>query len=356
MKLILSGGGTLGPVTPLIALYQELQKKTSVEALFVGTRRGPEQKFLAQYELSFRAISSAKLRRAFDIRNFFIPVFLFFGFLESFRVLLSFKPQIVVSAGGFPSVPLVWAAWFLGMPVLIHQEDVEIGLANLLMAPFARRVTTALPEAAAKFPHPRVRCIGNPLREEIREAVKLDKNEAKASFGFGRDKPVLLVLGGGTGAAALNELVSRSSSALQKYFYVLHVTGPGKGKTVEQGDYRSFEFLDKNILPLAYAATELILSRAGMGVISEAAYLKIPVVLVPIPKSHQEKNASYFEERGSARALGQIGLTPQVFVDKLSAILPSKMQEMASNLHKIFPPDAAKAMAEICLDGRDYLR
>lgn len=351
MRIILSGGGTLGPVTPLIALWQELDARGAADALWVGTRRGPEGKLVVSYGINFRAVTSAKLRRAFDIRNIFIPFFLFLGFLESFLILLRFKPALIVSAGGFVSVPLVWASWFCGVPAIIHQEDIKIGLANLLMAPFARVVTTALPETAKRFPHPRVRCIGNPVRKEIYTPAAEEKEKALEHFGFSKDLPVLLVLGGGTGSEALNKLILAARQGLQKYFQILHLTGAGKGKTAGEKGYLSFEFLGKEELFSAYHAADIVLSRAGMGVIGEVAVLGKPVILVPIPKSSQEANAEYFGERNAAVYLRQEGLDSQKLTDFLVLLAGDgeKLRALGERIKTVFPPDSSAKLAEICL-------
>ena len=340
----------MGPVTPLIALYQRLKAKTDTEALWVGTRRGPEVSFVASYGLRYKSITSAKLRRSFDIRNFFIPIFLLIGFFESLIIVLSFKPNIIVSAGGFNSVPLAWAGFFLRVPVLIHQEDVKIGLANLLMAPISKMVTTAFPEVAKVFPHPNRRGIGNPIREEILNSKKKNKNECKVRFGLSNQLPVLLVLGGGTGALAINRLVWEGRQDLQKTFQILHVTGRDKGHFPGETGYVAVEFLGNEDLPCAYAAADLVLSRAGLGVIGELAALGLPTAFMPIPSSHQEINALYLEERGAAVVLPQT-ITGQKLASELNKLFLNiqKMEKLSQNIKAIFPPDAAERLAELVI-------
>ncbi len=350
----------MGPVTPLLAVNQELESASvrggfKLVRLWVGTRRGPEKNVIAFYGIPYRAIASAKLRRAMDVRNLFMPFFLFLGFIQGLIIILRFRPTIFISAGGFVSVPLAWAAWLLAVPIIIHQEDRAAGLANLLMAPASRMVTTAFYETAQSFPHPKTRCVGNPVRAEIREAAKIDAQSAKDFFGFKMEKPVLLVLGGGTGAAALNDFVFAGKEELKKYFQVLHLTGIGKGEAekaprTREEDYRAFEFLSGVNMGLAYRAADLVVSRAGMGVISELSELGLPAVLAPIPETHQEVNAKYLEEKKAVLVLKQaelgaktIPLLKNLFEDK------KLMAELRENIKKIFPRDAAHRLADFCI-------
>lgn len=347
----------MGSVTPLLAVWQEIKIKTEVDALWVGTRQGPERRLVESYGIDFKVIVSAKLRRNLDARNFFIPFFLFAGYLQSFFVLLKFKPNLVVSSGGFVSVPLVWVAWILGIRVYLHQEDLKIGLANLLMAPFARAVTTAFPETAKRFPHPSVRYIGNPVREEILKVEKISKTDAWARFGFISEKPVLLVLGGGTGAESVNRAIFAHKKELLKKFQILHVGGVGKSVPEEENGYLGVEFLNRENLPYAYRAADMVLSRAGMGVISELAAVGLGSVLVPIPKSSQEANAQYLCKRGAAIIIEQ----KELFTDKLKSILTEladdqdKLEKLKSNLRDIFPVDAGKILAEFWFSGSNGL-
>lgn len=342
----------MGPVTPLIAVWQELKIKTDVDALWVGTRKGPERDLVESYGIDFKAIISAKLRRTFDARNFFIPFFLFAGYLQSFFVLSKFKPDIVVSAGGFVSVPLAWVAWILGIRVYLHQEDVKIGLANLLMTPFARAITTAYPETAKRFPHPRVRCVGNPVREEILNAEKISKSDALSRFGFISEKPVLLVLGGGTGAESINRAISAKKKELLKNFQILHVLGVGKIGPEKGNGYFTIEFLGKEDLPYAYRAADIALSRAGMGVISEFAAVGLGAVLVPIPQSHQEANAQYLFERGAAIILAQEELMTESLVAVLTQLMSNinNMDKIKNNLRNIFTNRSAAELANLWID------
>lgn len=353
MKIILSGGGTLGPVTPLIAVLQQLRKRTDkdfvLDELWVGTRKGPEEALVQSYGIPFRAITSAKLRRTFDLRNLLIPFMVFIGYIESFFILLKHRPDLVVSAGGFVSVPLVWAAWILGVPVYLHQEDLKIGLANLLMAPFARAITAVFPETAKRFPHPRVRCLGNPVREEVLASASIPKEKALAYFGFDSAKPVLLVLGGGTGALELNCGVSANKEELEKVFNIIHIVGKGKGDTKKESGYFAVEFLGREELPYAFKAADIVLSRAGMGTISELAALDLPIVLAPIRKSHQEENAAYFSKKAAALVLADEAVSSGSFVGTIIRLYGdvSMIEELKKNIKMIFPAGAAEAVARV---------
>jgi len=351
-KLILTGGGTMGSVTPLLAVAEEIKKQMpDAEFLWIGTKKGPEKKVVGAYDINFKSVPAGKLRRYFSFWNFIDPFFVVAGFLKSLWIIFKFKPHFILSAGGFVAVPVIWAGRLLGVPSLVHQQDVRPGLANKLTAPFAKIVTVVFPESLKYFPKAIV--VGNPVRQEIFSG---QKERAFEFFNLEKDLPTILVLGGGTGALKLNRVVVKAAADLVKFCQVIHITG---GRLDEQSKlaveklqkesprYHLFEFL---VEPLkdAYAVSDLVISRAGMGTLTELAVLGKPTILVPIPKTHQEANAWYFKKRNAVYILDQEKLTPENFTAAVEELLGSKveLENLSRNVKEAIAADAAKKMIE----------
>ena len=369
MKIILSGGGTLGSVTPLIAIYEELKKQTpALEFLWLGTKTGPEKKLVESYGIEFRPILAVKWRRYFSWRNLLDIILLPAAMAQAFWVLVRLirpvgQPQsfdgvketnrqqvVILSAGGFVSVPLVWAGLLLRVPSIIHQQDVRPGLANILMAPAAKIITVTFAKSAKRFPAKKTVVVGNPVRADI---LKGDKNQAVKLFHLKIDVPTLLVLGGGTGALAINELLLKALPELVKFCQIIHQTGRAKTeKTAKHDCYHPYEFITDN-LKHAFAAADLVITRAGMSTLSELAALKKPTIIIPIPNSHQVDNAVEFEKNNAAVVLEQNNLDASRLAQAVKSILSdsAQLQNLSRNIGKILPPDAAQQILKIILNS-----
>lgn len=222
MKIFLSGGGTLGPVVPLLAIA-EMYKKTHPEAEFVwvGTRRGPEKALVSEYNIPFFTITAGKLRRYFSLLNIFDIFRIASAFFQSLLLLWQEKPVLLISAGGFVSVPLHWAGALLGIPSWIHQQDALPGLSNKLMVRFAKKITTALEESIKYFPKHKTEWIGNP----VRDLTITDIRQSSARFNITDDAPVVFALGGGTGSAKINQMVVEAVPHFPREWHVIHLVG-----------------------------------------------------------------------------------------------------------------------------------
>ncbi|MBU1119133.1 undecaprenyldiphospho-muramoylpentapeptide beta-N-acetylglucosaminyltransferase [Patescibacteria group bacterium] len=301
-KIVLVGGGTAGSVMPLIAIYQKLRtQKQKYTFLFLGTKNGIEKDIALSEDIPFTAIISGKFRRYFDVRNLIDPFKTIAGIFQSLYVLSKYKPEVVLSAGSFVATPVIWAAWLLGIPVIVHQLDIKKGLSNALTAPCATHITVVLEELKNFFPEFKTIWTGNPVRESLLHG---DRERAINRFGLRHDLPILLVLGGGTGALELNKIIADSRRELTKFVQIIHITGKDKKVVESEGNYHAYSFL-KDDLKYAYAASDVVISRAGMSTISELAVLKKPLILVPLPHSHQLDNASFFEKRNACQVLKQ---------------------------------------------------
>jgi len=337
MKILFSGGGTLGPVTPLLAIKQTVEnyhKKASF--VWVGTKGGVEKELVIEHGVLFYSISSGKLRRYLSFLNFLDLFKVFIGFLESFVILWREKPHLCISAGGFVSVPVHLAAWLLSIPTWIHQQDVRVGLANKIMTPFSTKITTALEKGIIDFPGKKVEWIGNPVREEI---LSGDKEKAIKKFNLKKTLPTVFVFGGGTGSARLNQLLFEALSHLDKECQVLHLTG---GRLQEKQfskfeNYYSFDFFTTEMKD-AYAVATVVVSRGGFATLSELAALGKATVVVP-KTGHQQENAQHLVEEGAILSLDENTTSGVQLAHSIKDLLKDKTKrdKMGEKLRKFLP-------------------
>ena len=332
MKIFLTGGGTAGSVTPLLAVAQQLRQH---ELWFVGTSHGVERSLVPDH-IHYLSVPAGKWRRYFSWRNLVDPVVVVVAFFYSLWLLVRYAPQVIVSAGSFVSVPVVWAAWWCNVPVVIHQQDLQVGLATRLMRLAAHQVTKAFPE----IPLRDAVHIGNPVRSltPTTQQFKLDTTV-----------PTVLIFGGGTGAAAINRLVTPE---LCKQANVIHLTGKGKTGlavtelTIVSARYHQFELLTDAMAEALHVA-DVVVCRAGLGTLSELAVLKKPTIVIPIPQSHQEHNAKYFADHKAVVSLNQLQLTPTLFTQTILRLLADRAerQRLAEAIGQMNQVDAASQLA-----------
>lgn len=342
----------MGPVTPLIAVAEVLKARDpGCDLFWLGTRNGPEEKVIRRYNIDFKGIFSGKLRRYFSGENVLDIFKIIIGFWQAVFILIKLRPQAIVSAGGFVAVPVVWAGWLLGMPSVIHQQDVQAGLANKLCGLTAKKITICFPVTARYFKKNKTEIIGNPIRNNLRAAAALDKEELLERLNLKKDLPVVLVTGGGTGACALNQLIYDSLKELTKFCQVAHLTGKNKAEAdFAHENYSHYDFL-VNIIPFIKAA-DMIITRAGMATLTEISYLKKPALVVPIPRSHQEANANYFYERGAVEILDQEKIDSDDLIKKIKELLAdkNKLKELSKNIYETMKWGAEERLAEIILE------
>jgi UDP-N-acetylglucosamine--N-acetylmuramyl-(pentapeptide) pyrophosphoryl-undecaprenol N-acetylglucosamine transferase len=302
MKVIFSGGGTLGPVTPLLAMHEVISKHyKNTNFLWVGTKDGPEKPLIEQKGINFVSVTSGKIRRYWSLLNLVDPIKIFIGFLQSVAIVWKENPSLCISAGGYVSAPLHWAAWLFGVPTWIHQQDVRVGLSNKLMAPFANVITVALQDQEKHFSHKKTTWIGNPVRADV---LSGSKQEAKKIFELSKNLPVVLAMGGGTGSLVVNQLVMEAIPHLQGFAQIIHLTGierpQGMAERAEKqfNFYHVYRFLTDE-MKHALAVADLIVSRGGFGSLTEIAALKKPAVIIPKP-GHQYDNTRRLNQSGAA--------------------------------------------------------
>jgi len=350
IRIFLTGGGTGGSVSPLLAVKKELEEEGgNWEFLWIGTKNGVEQEMVSEENgLKFRSITGGKLRRYFSWQNFVDPFKIIAGFFQSFFLLLFHRPRLIISAGSFVSVPLVWAAWVLRVPAWIHQQDVRPGLANKLMAPFARKITVTFESSLSDYGK-KAEWVGNPIKIDLDQEIEDDFFQIKP------DIPVILVVGGGTGARAINDLVKANLEKLLATGQVVHITGRDKKEIKNRPGYCAFEFVDHDLMLEALRRAQVVVSRAGLGFLTELSYLAKPSILIPMPDSHQEDNAREFQKKEAALVLDQKKLSGKDLVKNIEKVIKDRAlaKKLSSNIQTMIKPNAAQRMAKIIKDVVD---
>lgn len=298
-KIVLTGGGTAGHVTPNIALIPEL-KKAGYDVHYIGSYDGIEKKLIERLGIPYYGISSGKLRRYIDIKNLSDPFKVIKGFAQARHLLGKIKPDVVFSKGGFVSVPVVVAAKTRKIPCIIHESDMTPGLANKICIPCATRVCTNFPETMKHIPAQKAVLTGSPIREELFHG---DKEKGLRFCGFDNSKPVILIIGGSLGAVAVNNAVRSILPTLLEKYQVIHLCGKGKTdkSLLNTKGYVQYEYIQDE-LPDLMAAADLIISRAGANAICEILALRKPNILIPLSaeasRGDQILNAASFEKQG----------------------------------------------------------
>lgn len=348
MKVLFAGGGTLGPVTPLLAVAHELKKTFSeADIVFVGTPDGPERRLIEKAGFRFLSLTAAKLHRHTVPRNLALPFRLGASFFKALRIIRAEDPDIVVGAGGYTSVPMGLAAKVRGKRLLIHQQDVVPSLSNRILARVADAITVTFEKSMDDFPSAVAELTGNPVRPVFESG---DRTRGLELLGFDDKRPVVLVTGGGTGSVRLNEAVLRALPDLTLFADVAHITGLGKSfggslPLTHPERYRRMDFVGEDIVHI-FAAADVVIARAGLATSTELAALKRPVILVPIADSHQEANAAFIVAHGGGILLEERDLSSE----KLTAVIRHALSEsesleaMGEALHHLFVPGARKAV------------
>ncbi len=351
MKIMFSGGGTLGPVVPLLAIA-EIYKKHNPHAEFfwVGTQNGPEKDLIAEYNIPFFTIFSGKLRRYISLWNFLDIFKILFGFLQSLFLLWQKKPDLLITAGGFVSVPLHFAAFTLGIPAWVHQQDVQVGLANKLMSYTATKITTALRDSQSYFTEDKTEWIGNP----VRDLSVSDVSESRKKFNIPEGVPVILAMGGGTGSSNINKLVIEALPAWPRDWHVIHLVGRERPRELQENatsvfpNYHVYQFL-KTEMKDAYAIANVVIARAGFASITELAALGKASILLPMSLTHQEVNAKLLSDNKAAIVLDERtdnGLKLARVVIELIEF-PETSDYLGKRLQTVLPPASHAKVLEI---------
>jgi len=324
-RIVLTGGGTAGHVTPNMALIPRLIED-GWDVHYIGAANSAEETLISQFpDVTFHTVAVGKLRRYFDVKNFSDPFRVVKGVFQAQSIIRKLKPSVVFSKGGFVSVPVVYGAKLNGVPVVIHESDMTPGLANKLSAPFAKVECCTFPEAI-KYTHGKGVYTGTPIRPEI---LSGSAQRGRDIFRLNESKPVLMVVGGSSGARAINEAVVAALPKLTENFQVLHLCGKGNLSAEVEGTpgYVQCEYLNEEMAD-AYACADILVSRAGANALCEILALKKPALLIPYPKGasrgDQVLNAESFRARGFSHVLDQADMTPDSLTEAVVALYKSR--------------------------------
>ena len=335
-KIVLTGGGTAGHVTPNIALLPGL-KELGYEIHYIGSYEGIESKLIADFDIPYYGIATGKFRRYLDPKNLTDPFRVIKGYTEARKILKQIQPDIVFSKGGYVSVPVVRAAASLKIPCIIHESDMTPGLANKLCIPVAEKVCCNFPETMQYIPEDKAILTGSPIREELSKGNKI---AALDLCDFDANTPVIMVIGGSLGAANVNKAVRDALPELLKDFQVVHICGKDKidNMLLTTKGYKQFEYVKAELKDI-FAMADVVISRAGANAICELLALKKPNVLIPLmagSRGDQILNAKSFESQGYSKVLMEDDITNQLLVDTVHELYFNKRTyiESMSNSHQ----------------------
>lgn len=329
-KIILTGGGTAGHVTPNIALLPGL-REAGFEILYIGSYNGIEKSLMEKEGVAYSGIATGKFRRYFDVKNFTDPFRVVKGYFQARAMVKEFKPDVVFSKGGFVSVPVVLAAKHCKVPVIIHESDMTPGLANKLSLSAATKVCCNFPETVELLPKEKAVLSGSPIRKELLSGSRL----AGLQFtGLSSNKPVLLMMGGSIGSKAVNKALRSVLPELLKEFQVIHLCGKGNlDESLQLDGYRQYEYISEELKDLM-AAADIVLSRAGANAICELLALHKPNILVPLPaavsRGDQILNAKSFEKQGFSYVLDEEKITDELLLETIRKVYAERNQYVSA--------------------------
>ncbi len=359
MRIVLTGGGTGGHLIPLVAVAKKIQKKVpEAEFIFIGPKGKMEDDIMGRENIPIRNIPVGKLRRYFSLKNvadfFRVPI----GIIKSLWLLFVYMPDAIFSKGGYASFPVVVAGWVYRIPILTHESDSNPGLANSMIGKFSNRVAVAYPEAEKYFPAAQVVLTGNPLREDINKG---DAKKAREMFGMVDSKELIFIWGGSLGAKNINERILHILPELLRKYQIIHQTGEYDFENVKHragelgfkagyGGYFITPFL-KEELPDVFAATDMVISRAGANSIAEIAANAKPAIIVPLETSasdHQRMNAYSLARIGGCVVMEENNMGEHLLLEKINEIMENKelRENLSKNIQSFYHPDAADRIAD----------
>jgi len=359
MKIVLTGGGTGGHITPLISVANKIREKyPDAEFVFMGPKGKLEKEFMDKVGIPTENISTGKMRRYFSFRNFLDFFRVIFGLFHSLWYLLKHMPDAIFSKGGYAAFPVVIAGWIYRIPILVHESDSVPGITNSILGKFATRVAVSYPSAEKEFPSSQVVLTGNPLRSDINQG---DAAKARAEFGLLESKKVVFIWGGSQGSRIINEKIVNILPQLLKKYQVIHQTGENNfnqvvrkagelGIKAGREGYIAIPFIReelKDVLALA----DLIITRAGANSLSEIAANGKPAIAIPIESSannHQRMNAYALARIGGCVVLEESNLGEHILLGKIDEIMQSEevRKKLSDNIKTFYHADAADKIVE----------
>ncbi|MEZ4180475.1 MAG: UDP-N-acetylglucosamine--N-acetylmuramyl-(pentapeptide) pyrophosphoryl-undecaprenol N-acetylglucosamine transferase [Candidatus Doudnabacteria bacterium] len=355
--IFLLGGQTGGPITPLLALAEYWQKQETAKFIVLDVKNSAGQTLAKNMDLDFKRIITGKFRRYWwGWQNIFSPVLVLIGLLQSAWLIAKYKPSLVIGAGGYVEVPVIFVAWLFGIKRVIHQQDAGVSLSNALVASLANVITTSFKKSTKDFPQGsgfgkaylkenKVYWTGNPARESLSQLPP--RAEAIKKLELQENLPVLLVFGGGSGSLAINNFIWDNIEELNKIVQVVHIVGGKQELRTFSENLPSYKQLDfVKDMSLYYASADYVLCRAGLGTLSELAVTAKPAIIIPMPNTHQTVNSDLITQAGAGIVLDQADLDPQVVLHILKRLMfePEKQKVMVQNLQELLPLQSAHNM------------
>ena len=351
MKVLLTGGGSAGHVTPNLALVPYLEEN-GAEIYYIGSKDGIEKGIIEENGIPYYGISSGKFRRYFSLKNFTDPFRIIKGYREAKKYIKELKPDVLFSKGGYVSVPVVYAAKKLNIPIVIHESDYTPGLANKLSLPKAEKICLSFESAAKDLPKEKCIVTGAPIRSSILEG---DRNRFFEHYDMDMSKPVLLIMGGSLGALAINNVIDENIDYLLDRFNIVHIRGKDKinEELLSKPHYVQIEYINEGLEDI-FAAADYMISRSGSNAIFEILALKIPNLLIPLPleasRGDQILNARFFEEQGYSLVLMQNDITKETFISSVEELV-EKGPVLKENMEKSPLGNGAKLISETILEA-----
>ncbi|MCK4919168.1 MAG: UDP-N-acetylglucosamine--N-acetylmuramyl-(pentapeptide) pyrophosphoryl-undecaprenol N-acetylglucosamine transferase [Candidatus Pacebacteria bacterium] len=367
MRILLVGESAAGHLAPIIAVYEEINKKkkelnlNSLEFMLISSESHFLKEMLEGVDLPYKTIRSAKRRSTSPLQ----PILDFFnmiiGFFQSLFFIFDYMPDIVFSKGGKVSLPIVMVSWIFRIPVIIHESDSVADPTNKFMFKFAKKVAVSFKDSKDIYQSPKVFFSGNPVRSFITEA---NREKAIDDFVLDREKPTILIMGGSEGAMEINNLVIEILPELLENYQIIHQCGVGNYNNVKSvienmnipnlNNYHLFPFFKKRIAD-AYVACDIVVSRAGANTVSEILSVDKPSILIPLASAvsdKQQKNAFHYSQSGAAVLLSEKNLKPHLLLNVINEIFQSslKIMEMQRAARQLAQPEAAKKIAEQIID------
>ena len=368
MKIVFTGGQTGGHFYPIISVVQELRRLIREEHLIEPTMYfmapDPYNKgLLFDNGITYKRVMSGKQRVYPSILNFLDKFKIGFGVMEAIWKMFWIYPDIVFSKGGYGSVPVVFAAKFWRIPVIVHESDSAPGRANLWAGKIAEKIAISYPDAAHYFDEKKVAWTGNPVRDEIKTPV-LDG--AHQFLNFDKDVKTILIIGGSQGAQIINNIIIDTLPILVEDYQIIHQTGKNNYKEIKETTalllkqnpnlerYVCYPYLNDTAMKMSAGAADLVISRAG-STIFEIASWKKPSIIIPITETnndHQRKNAYHYARSGACIVVEENNLTPEIFVSEINRLFanPKIMEEMRESAKNFAKPDAGRLIARQIID------
>ncbi|WP_434310562.1 undecaprenyldiphospho-muramoylpentapeptide beta-N-acetylglucosaminyltransferase [Hominifimenecus sp. rT4P-3] len=330
-RIILTGGGTAGHVTPNLALLP-LLKERGYDVRYVGSKEGIEKSLAESAGIPYDGISSGKLRRYFDWKNFTDPFRVIKGFSEAKKLLKKYRPDVVFSKGGFVSVPVVLAAKKLKIPAVIHESDMTPGLANKLSIPSAAKVCCNFPETLENLPKEKAIVTGCPIRKELLSGSRI---QGLTITGFSPERPTLLIIGGSLGSVKVNTAIRQILPKLLEKFQIIHICGKKNLDESLKGTpgYLQYEYVSDQLKDL-FALADVVVSRAGANAICELLALRKPNILIPLSaaasRGDQILNAASFQKQGFSAVIQEEELSDERLVKTIEEVYQNRSQYIES--------------------------